>query len=164
MRLLSRPDRPHGLGKLRPEGLAGRAFYNEVFTAAEKKLILTTRVTARQNPTYLIPAGADTADKVYILSYEEVMRWMPRNNDRLCYPTRFAESHGIAAPSGHAGWWLRTPGLGRDSAVFVAPFEGRINSSEATSLASFVKGECVLTGQNVAAVNVGVRPVVQIEL
>ncbi|MBR4748698.1 MAG: hypothetical protein IK083_03880 [Abditibacteriota bacterium] len=142
----------------------GGPFYNEVFSSAEKRLILNTKVEARQNPTYLIPGGADTVDRVFILSYEEAMRYMPRNNDRLCYPTRFAESHGIAVPSGHAGWWLRTPGLGRESAVFVAPFEGRIASTEATSLATFVKGECVLTGQDVASTNIGVRPVMMIQL
>ncbi|MBO4548707.1 MAG: hypothetical protein J5758_05770 [Abditibacteriota bacterium] len=143
--------------------LAG-PFYNGVFTAAEKKLILNTRVQARQNPDFNIPGGADTADRVFILSDEEAVRYMPRNRDRMCYPTRFAESHGIAVPSGHAGWWLRTPGLGRDTAAFVAPFEGRITSTETTALASFVKGECVLTGQDVAATNIGVRPVVHIQL
>lgn len=86
-------------------------FIQEAFSAEEQELILTTTVK-NDNPHGMKGAGADTLDQVYLLSTEEVLRFMPEMADRVAYPTEYVIAQGctVGEKLGSCRWWTRTPG------------------------------------------------------
>lgn len=86
-------------------------FISETFTPAEQDVILTT-VVKNDNPHGVKGAGADTEDRVYLLSKSEVLHFMPECPDRVAYPTEYAKTKGItlSKETGSCRWWTRTPG------------------------------------------------------
>ena len=69
-------------------------FYNETFSADEKKRIIETMVVNNDNPDYGTYGGNDTYDKIFLLSIEEAKKYVD-NDVYLLTKT---------------GWWLRSPG------------------------------------------------------
>jgi len=95
-------------------------FLNEAFTAAEQKRILTTTVAAEGNPTYQTDPGNDTQDKIFLLSLQEVLTYMPREEDRKCGVTAYAKEQEVWVNSdGYCDWWLRNPGNFGDNALVI---------------------------------------------
>ncbi len=86
-------------------------FISESFTAEEQARIVVTTVE-NQNPNRVAGAGDATDDRVYFLSKEECLRYMPQMSDRVAYPTLYALSRGCFTDddTGSCRWWLRTPG------------------------------------------------------
>ena len=68
-------------------------FLNAAFTAEEQEKILTTTVT-NENPHGMKGAGADTEDKLYLLSHEEILHYFPEQSSRMAYATEHAKAQG----------------------------------------------------------------------
>ena len=76
-------------------------FLNDNFFKAEQNAILDTTVKNTANPVYNTPAGKDTTDKLFLLSYDEVAQYKKGiHKTKSC-------------------WWLRTPGAAANSMSFV---------------------------------------------
>ena len=89
-------------------------FLDEAFLPEEQKAILTTLVKAEPHP--LSDAGVvgnDTQDKIFILSYSEVERYLPEPTMRLSQLIQTDRSRlGDAIPdTPTAAWCLRAPRL-----------------------------------------------------
>lgn len=101
------------------------AFLYNAFTAEEQASIITTRIST---PAYHgVNGGADTQDKVWLLSREEATAWFGNNNSRVAVPTGYAVSRGAFQSSsntlngaGCCWWWLRSPGDDREQASYVS--------------------------------------------
>jgi hypothetical protein len=78
------------------------------FSASEQARIKTTRVKNPANAEYGTLGGNDTADKVFLLSIDEVEKYFP--NDKA----RVSTYNGM-----ESWWWLRTPGFDGDCAAGV---------------------------------------------
>lgn len=108
-------------------------FYNVAFSSKEQSAIRTTRVVNEDNPYYNTNGGNNTDDKLYILSYNEILNSdygfpsyldYPRigasESDRPVIPARSAKStayvknrfvsHTDINFNADVEWYLRTPG------------------------------------------------------
>lgn len=103
-------------------------FFQTAFTPEEQALILTTTVK-NSNPHGMKGAGADTLDKVYLLSKTEVLGFFPEMADRVAYPTEYAKSKGctVDPKTGSCRWWTRTSGA-RPLDICGMRLDGRISS------------------------------------
>ncbi len=79
-------------------------FYNVAFTESEKAAL-----------------KAD-GDRVFLLSHEEVERYLPRESDRLTKPTARARRNGVYTnSSGECAWWLRSPSpMGKNQSDYLS--------------------------------------------
>ena len=86
-------------------------FIDKAFSAEEQEIILTTAVH-NTNPHGMRGAGEDTLDKVYLLSYDEVMSFFPEMADRVAYPSEYVKAKGctLSEETGSCRWWTRTSG------------------------------------------------------
>ena len=103
-------------------------FLNEAFTPAEQAGIVTTTVST---PSYYgNSGGADTQDKIWLLSREEAEKYYRHDASRKAVPTVYAVARGawqydgnnIASKLNGEGccwWWLRSPGYISNSASSV---------------------------------------------
>lgn len=86
-------------------------FYQQTFSEEEKAKIIEKEVRAESNPDYGTYAGANTRDKVTLLSISEAKKYFPSNSDRACKATEYAIAQGVQVDNnGNSWWWLRTPG------------------------------------------------------
>lgn len=130
-------------------------FLKTCFDPEDRETILTSEVKAEKNPMGKAPAGNDTEDKVYILSYSEAADYFPTDDERRSEPTSYAAAQGVKSTGdwstkrGHATayWWLRNPG-GKANTAAVVNDRGVLNGN-------FFKG--------VDAANAGVRPVIRVD-
>ncbi|MCL2085988.1 MAG: DUF6273 domain-containing protein [Oscillospiraceae bacterium] len=104
-------------------------FYNS-FKSTHKSRISTTTVKNNDNQWYGTPGGADTQDKIFLLSLEEVVKYFGDSgklknrpaNDVHVFRDEFNDKRNVGR-----WWWLRSPGnrsnyaayVGRDGTVFV---------------------------------------------
>lgn len=97
------------------------SFYENAFTSTEREKILTTTVTADLNPYYPTKPGAETQDKIYLLSILEVQQYFPKEEQRRCAATSYIASRGayVNKSTGGSWWWLRTPGASTKDAAKV---------------------------------------------
>lgn len=87
------------------------AFYDTAFSPEEKKHMALFDAVQPQNPRYSTPAGKSTIDPVSILSYQELIHFMPTNLERRTSPTDYAAAKGCYQNrDGDGAWWLRSPG------------------------------------------------------
>jgi hypothetical protein len=103
------------------------AFYN-TFSAEEKRRIKETRIVNSDNPWYSTKGGADTDDRIFLLSIEEAVKYfgdsgqLRNKNPKSEYyiddqynAARIAkDAYGEAC-----WWWLRSPGSNSDFAAYV---------------------------------------------
>ena len=90
------------------------AFLQTAFTDEEQSAIAVTDLPAVKNPRFDTPVGKATRDKVFLLSYEECLRYMPTDADRKNFPTEYAVAQGCYVNTdGHAAWWLRSNGMNK---------------------------------------------------
>lgn len=103
-------------------------FIQTAFTQDEQAAILTTTVH-NDNPHGMKGGGADTLDKVYLLSKTEVLHFFPTMADRVAYPTEYAKSKGctVSPKTGSCRWWTRTPGA-RKMDMCGMRLDGRISA------------------------------------
>ena len=102
-------------------------FYNEAFSAVERKQIEEVIVSAEDNELEATDAGNDTKDNIFLLSNLEAYRYFEDDYSRICYPTEYALAQGAETKEENGGckWWLRSPGSGSDQATQVLE-EGRV--------------------------------------
>ena len=70
-----------------------KSFLEAAFTEIEQKLIRKASLTAPKNPFTKKDGGKDTVDSVFLLSYEEVEKYMPTNEERSTEMTEYARAH-----------------------------------------------------------------------
>ena len=114
-------------------------FLNTAFNDADRELIPEVTVKTENSARYGTEGGADTQDRVFLLSASEAETLLPSNGARRCVPTAYAVSKRAAvkdAPRVVIGyrnggsksvdigtrtclWFLRSPGYdpGRNAAV-----------------------------------------------
>ncbi len=138
-------------------------FYNAAFSNTEKGLITTKTIINNGNTKYGTEGGKDTQDKVFPLSYEDIINTAYGFNSnrseydtaRRCAATEYAHAQGVWQRGEYltvegkytCWWWLRSPGADPDSALFVD--DG---------------GNIYVSGDFVNFSNVGVRPALYIDL
>ncbi|MCR4595006.1 MAG: DUF6273 domain-containing protein, partial [Clostridiales bacterium] len=84
-------------------------FLNNCFSEENQKRILKTKVINDNNPEYETSGGADTVDKVFLLSIDEANKYFTSDNDRKARDIRGQKSW----------WWLRSPGNHSYNAAYV---------------------------------------------
>ena len=90
-------------------------FYSDAFTSKEKKVIKTIKLDNSQdagNPKWIeILGGNDTKDKVFLLSYSEILAYFENNKSAISTATSYAHKRGADEWFTDAcTWWLRSPG------------------------------------------------------
>lgn|GEM_PF-802391 len=108
------------------------AFLNTAFTEEEQTMIQCVPVPADANPQHPTKTGADTSDKIFLLSIPEACRYFGDDYARRCAPTKSAKIkpktvnpytvNGLST----CAWWLRTTGRRTDYAAVVNT-DGSIN-------------------------------------
>lgn len=128
-------------------------FINEAFNSQEKSRISLTLLDNCDNPEYGTNAGNDTKDKVFLLSLDDVYKYLPNENQRAIKVTAYAKKRGAYVcrsddcRKGNGVWWLRSPGKDQSYATDVY-FSGDI----------FGRGDLVVIHDN------AVRPALYINL
>ena len=100
-------------------------FLNTAFTSAEQAVIKNTTVVNDDNPYYGAEGGANTTDKVYLLSIAEASNtaygfngeFRTDSETRVAKNTAYAKERGAYTSTsteygGNGWWWLRSPGYG----------------------------------------------------
>lgn len=145
------------------EEWAGRGFLHLAFNDDEYSAIQESEISNPDNPDGT-GGGKDTRDKVFLLSFQDVRRFnsgdasVPGNAAdlrslssslaRSCRPSDYAHVMGASTwTDGYCDWWLRSPGQGSDSAIYVG-----------------ADGSIQFQGGYVNYVTIAVRPVMRILL
>ena len=97
------------------------SFLQEAFTEEEREEILPSDLNNGDDLEYGTAAGADTQDRVFLLSGAEVERYLPSDVERTVQPTEYAVSQGAYTNgSGNCAWWLRSPGMTVTGPAYIA--------------------------------------------
>lgn len=95
------------------------SFMQQAFNSDEQNAIITTTVnnSSAQGYSGYGDGGANTEDKIFLLSYAEAYtRLFSNDGDRVCEltPYAFEQAKGYGVDSSYqsaCGWWLRSPGV-----------------------------------------------------
>ena len=86
----------------------------------EQNSIISSTVSADNNPSYSTSPGNNTTDKVFLLSITEANKYFSSESARQCQGTAFCYAQGAyKASNGNCWWWLRSPGHGSSDAAAV---------------------------------------------
>ena len=102
-------------------------FLNKAFTENERLIIAKTRLKTGGNTVSGAKGGADTEDRIFAMSHEDLMRIANTGAEvnvfsMYAYPTRKAIANGVETASyGTASWWLRTPGTNQRGVTVCDP-------------------------------------------
>ena len=97
------------------------AFLDAAFTDAERSVIFEVALNNGDDMGYGTPVGANTTDRVFLLSVEEGLRYLPNASDRTVSPTPYAVKQGAYTNGeGNCAWWLRSPGMTDTSPAYFA--------------------------------------------
>lgn len=139
-------------------------FLNTAFTAEEQAMLETVTVTADKNPEFDTDPGNDTRDRVFLLSVEELDKYLTSDEIRVCTPTDTAEENGICiwddldTGINTCWWWLRSPGYASNYAADVY-FLGYLDCYGAlVDNEGSVDGSGIYTGPGAVRPVVVVRP------
>ena len=124
-------------------------FYDTAFNEEEKGRIALTKVQNADNPEYGTSGGADTEDRIFLLSLEEAERYFEDDEDRQAFPTEYAVAKGIWVweKTGTVWWWLRSPG-----------------SNSSTAAGVLADGSLGLYGFDVSNFRYAVRPALRLKM
>ena len=101
-----------------------KSFLEAAFTETEQKLIKKVSIATPKNPFTKKDGGKDTVDSVFLLSYEEVEKYMPADEERSAEMTEYARIHHPVFNEKHKDqifWETRTIG-GKDGRGAIAIF------------------------------------------
>lgn len=103
-------------------------FMEAAFDSYEQDLLLAEPLVSDDNPVYGTDGGNDTEDKVFLLSNEEITRYLPGEEERKAESTPQALLDGVnmSISYGTTWWWTRTPGNVENTAMVVSP-QGEIS-------------------------------------
>ncbi|MCL2404344.1 MAG: helix-turn-helix domain-containing protein [Defluviitaleaceae bacterium] len=148
-------------------------FYNK-FTPAEKSQMIKTKLSDRNNPWYDAKCGSSTFDKIFLLSYDEIIRYFGDSGDLQSKKGWYWKEDGLIVPNDENchlqygecvydqyndarkvqnakgeddWWWLRSPG-------HKSHIAGSIGYA----------GELFLCGDDVYRVDGGIRPALWLSL
>jgi hypothetical protein len=126
----------------------GETFYNDYFTADEKKIIIETENENKVPESSAAKDGEKTLDKAFLLSIEEVEKYLPEEL-RKTVATRYAKNRGeyVESKDGNCMWWLRTLGRKPEFTSFV-----------------YTDGKIMSHGMDGKNQSVGMRPSLWIEM
>lgn len=97
------------------------SFLNEAFGDEELAYIETTLVRAEKVDGFDTDPGADTNDKVFLLSCDDAERYFSSDQSRKCAASDYAQKRSAyVGDSGYCWWWLRSPGHTSSYATLVA--------------------------------------------
>ncbi len=132
------------LSKVTWETSALRAWLNNdfitaAFSESESSAIKLSTIMAEKNPDDPnSPAGNDTEDKVFLLSVQEIDLFFKDSNSRKCAPTAaVVAGSNVFSRSNKAwyadsdylcGWWLRSPGMFKDTYVSYVNHSGSVSA------------------------------------
>ena len=135
-------------------------FLNEAFSSEEQNSIITSVVTADENPYHKLSQGNDTTDKAFILSITEVNEYFSSNSDRQCQGTKYCHAQGApkSQETGNCWWWLRT--LNAQNTAAVVDDEGPVEAAAAIN----DKNNSASGGDYVICTEASVRPSIWIDL
>ena len=86
-------------------------FLNAAFSSVEQNSIISSTVSADNNPSYSTSPGNSTTDKVFLLSFTEANKYFSSDSARQCQGTAYCYAQGAYKGSnGNCWWWLRSPG------------------------------------------------------
>jgi transcriptional regulator with XRE-family HTH domain len=149
-------------------------FYDK-FSEAEKARIIKTKISDRDNPWYGVRCGNSTMDNVFLLSYDEVIKYFGDSGNmenrkahywakngikphkvtanahspHLCVHDEYNEARKVRDAKGAEDWWwLRSPGG---------------QGQETTGSIGYV-GEIWMCGDDAYRVDGGVRPAMWVKL
>jgi len=115
-------------------------FTDSAFTEKEKQVILEVSNKNQGNDLYGTMGGNETNDMVFLLSEEEARAYLHEERARLFIgmgePTAVAVKEGVAVTETektdgmYSPWWLRSPGVYQNSALFVGT-DGTVYTSGA---------------------------------
>lgn len=101
-------------------------FINNAFSTEEKNVIPTVTASADENLRFDTDPGNATQDQIFLLSTNEVNKYLNSNKARQCKPTAYAMANGAYIDSSsNCWWWLRSPGDNQRSAARVY-YDGRL--------------------------------------
>jgi hypothetical protein len=105
---------------------ANGAFLTESFTGDEQAKIADTTVAVSVNPETGAKSGKETTDKVFVLSIDEVTKYLPDAAARQAEPTEVAIANGVSVDPiyGTSGYWTRDMGTNGQSATYVYYYGG----------------------------------------
>ena len=107
-------------------------FINEAFTQSEQNKINLTYIYNNDNVNYGTKGGNNTQDKIFLLSLDEVYKYLPNQNQRAIKVTKYAIKQGAWVCDsdncrkdvfyGNGSWWLRSPGYDPRDAAYVISY------------------------------------------
>lgn len=141
-----------------------RAWLNEdfiqtAFSVQAQELLCTTHLVTKKNQG--ISGGPDTDDKVFLLSIQEVERYLSNAALRGAVKTEFAKKRSDVSREKLNWWWLRSPGLYADCPAIV--LDNGKYKEKFTNPENGYSGETTWIGRG-AWYDIGVRPAVWIDL
>ena len=89
--------------------LLNGGFFETAFSEKEKEWIIEITNKTPDNKKAKVKGGPDTTDRVFLLSLEEMLEYIPDEEDRNCMPTGYS-CHQHSTERDHPSWRLRTPG------------------------------------------------------
>ena len=98
-------------------------FIAAAFTADELDAIVVTNVLTEAHPDYLIEGYVPcvTQDRVFLLSVQEIMTYMPDVTDREALATAYGDTRvAVSTLCGLPWWWLRSPGENLTRASYIS--------------------------------------------
>lgn len=107
-----------------------RIFINLAFSEKEQNALVPVRVNGTD---IQISDRIDTADRIFLLSLDEVEKYYAGDKPCMCAPTEYAISQGAWVSSsiqtegkGNCCWWLRSPGKTDLAACSIGSY-GKVN-------------------------------------
>lgn len=109
------------------------SFYNEAFNSDEKQKIIEMTIANPRNTIYpSVEGGANTSDKVFLLSFDECIKYFEneidgKNMKLATKATDYAISKGAyrhitdGVGNGNTMFWLRSPGSTKMNACDISP-------------------------------------------
>lgn len=91
-------------------------FYMTAFSNVEKENIILSRIINSENPEFGTDGGNDTDDNVFLLSADEVTKYLTEKRFRICEPTPYAQKTyryidgNLDDEYRSCMWWLRSIG------------------------------------------------------
>lgn len=107
--------------------LLNDGFYKTAFTETEQNQIVLSTISNPKNKKQRVDGGPDTEDRVFLLSMEEVEKYMATEESRKSAATEYAhKQHSARRDTGF--WQLRTPGKDGWGSVAVSDYSGNYSA------------------------------------
>ena len=90
-------------------GWLNNDFCQTAFSSSEREQILKTHVITPDNPTSGADGGNDTDDYCFLLSIDEVNKYISTDEDRKARVRDYISESDLSIFDGCSSWWLRSP-------------------------------------------------------